>query len=148
MTAVEGRILGLDLGDKRIGLAVSDPLRMTAQPAGMLARRGPRADLRALAALVQERGVVQVVIGYPLLMSGEAGTRAQGAVAFAEALRAQLPGVKVELWDERLSTVEVQRTLIAADVSRRKRRLVIDSLSAVLILQGFMDRNSAAAPTP
>lgn len=141
MTQREGRILGLDLGSVRIGLALSDPLGMTAQPAGMLRRRGPRADIEALAALVREQAVVRVVVGYPLLMNGEAGNAAKDAEAFAARVRARISGVPVELWDERWTTKEAERTLIAADVSRRRRRQVVDSLAAVLILRGFMDRH-------
>ena len=134
-------MLGIDLGTVRIGLALSDPLGITAQPAGVLRRRGPRADLEALAALVRDREVTRIVVGYPLLLSGEAGIAAKEAEEFAGRFRERLPGVPIDLWDERWTTKEVERTLIAADVSRRKRRQVVDSLAAVLILQGFMERH-------
>jgi putative Holliday junction resolvase len=134
----------LDLGDVRIGLAISDELGLTAQPAGVYTRRSARADLDALATLVAERDIRAIVVGLPLLLSGEPGARAQAAQAFAEHLRGRLPDMPVELWDERLTTAEAQRTLIAADVSRRRRREVVDSMAAVLILQGYLDRQPQA----
>jgi putative Holliday junction resolvase len=145
--AAPGRTLGIDLGDVRIGLALSDLLGVTAQPAGVLVRKNAKADLAALVQLVETHDAVRVVIGLPLLLSGEAGTRARDAEAFATALRAMLPGVAVDLWDERLTTKEAERTLIAADVSRKARRRVVDSLAAVLILQNYMDRH-ASPPAP
>jgi len=143
-----GRTLGIDLGDVRIGLALSDPLGVTAQPAGVLARKNGKADLEAIAGLVATHAAVRVVVGLPLLLSGEAGTRARDAEAFAAALQQRLPDTAVELWDERLTTKEAERAMIAADVGRKRRREIIDSLAAVLILQGYMDRRQASPPGP
>ncbi len=144
-----GRILALDLGDVRIGLALSDPLGITAQPLPHLTagKLGTRRLAGKVAQEARRREAVEVVIGLPLLLSGEEGVRAEKAREFAETLQPMLPGVVVHLWDERLSTVEVERVMIAGNVRRDRRRQKVDSLAAVLILQGFMDARSAAAPT-
>jgi putative Holliday junction resolvase len=134
-----GRILGLDLGQVRIGLALSDALRLTAQPLGSLRRDGLRSDLGRLGGLVAEHGVVRIVVGLPLLLSGTRGAAAASALAFAEKLRGHLPAVEVDMWDERLTTAEAERMLIDADVRRSKRKLVRDTLAAVLILQNYLD---------
>ncbi len=123
----------------RIGLALSDPLGMTAQPLQVLERRGPRKDLRRLAALVREHEVSTVVVGLPRKLSGEEGRSAAEARELAEGLGRELPGVRVALWDERLTTVEATRTMTEGKVSREKRKRVVDVLAAVLILQGYLD---------
>ena len=143
MSGTPGRILAVDLGDRRLGLALSDGLGITAQPAGTLTSHGRAKDVREVRELVKQRGVVQVVIGDPLHLSGKVGARAEQARSFAQALASSLSGVDVELWDERLTTAQVERELIVANVSRRKRRQVVDSLSAVLILQSYLDARSA-----
>ena len=130
-------MLALDLGDARIGLAVSDELGITAQPLGYLASTSKRADLHAIAMLVEEREVTRVVVGYPLLLSGEEGSRACEARETAERLRKTLV-VPVELWDERLTTAQAERELVGDGVRRSRRRKVIDSLAAVLILQSWL----------
>ncbi len=130
-------MLALDLGDKRIGLALSDELGITAQPAGFLERTGDRATLEAIAKLVAERGVSHVVVGHPLLLSGAEGTRALAARETVGRLR-EVVSVPVDLWDERLTTAQAERELISDGVRRRKRRKVIDSLAAVLILQSWL----------
>jgi putative Holliday junction resolvase len=140
-----GRVLAIDLGDVRVGLALSDPLGITAQPFETLERRGERQDLDRLAEHVQRNDVRRVVVGLPLLMSGEEGTRARGAREFAARLAARLGQVQVELWDERLTTVQAERALLAGDVRRRKRREVVDRLAAVLILQSWLDARAATA---
>ena len=123
----------------RIGLALSDALGVTAQPAGVLRRNGLARDLASLTAYIRSHEVERVVVGYPLRLSGEAGPEAARAQAFAGRLRDRLGDVPVDLWDERLTTAEAQRTLVAADVSRRRRREVVDAMAAALILQGWMD---------
>ena len=147
-TSSPGRILALDLGDVRIGLAVSDPLGITAQPLPhMLAGKlGTRRLAGKVAAEARRHEAVEVVIGLPLLLSGEEGTRAAKAREFAATLEPMLPDMPVHLWDERLSTVEVERIMIAGNVRRDRRREKIDSLAAVLILQGFLDARSAVDP--
>jgi putative Holliday junction resolvase len=132
-----GRILGLDLGEVRIGVAISDPDQRLAVPLGTV-HTGAPADLKAIAALVSENDVTAVVVGYPLLLSGEAGARAHLAEGFAEALRAVL-GIPVVLQDERLSTVEADRALTAAGADGRERRRMIDRSAATVILQAFLD---------
>lgn len=134
------RFLALDLGSVRIGLALSDALGLTAQPLGALERVGPRKDLDRLARLVHEHGVTRVVIGLPLRLSGEEGSGSAAAREFADRLRHRLgETIEIELWDERLSTVEAERTLISAQVSRKRRRQVVDSLAAALILQSYLE---------
>ena len=139
MTGDRPRILGIDPGEARIGLALSDPLGITAQPLGCLNCIGPRKDLNRIAALVREHEAETVVIGLPRLLSGDEGQAAAGSRLLAQGLGRRLPGVRIELWDERLTTVEAERTMISADVKRRERRAVVDTLAAVLILQGYLD---------
>jgi putative pre-16S rRNA nuclease len=133
----EGPALGLDLGDARIGVAVSDDERRLAVPVGTV-RTGAPADLRAIAALVTERAATLVVVGHPLLLSGEAGERAHHAERFAEALRSFLE-IPVVLQDERLSTVEAERSLREAGASGRERRRAVDRSAAAVILQSYLD---------
>ncbi len=135
--AESGRILGLDLGDVRIGVAISDPDRRVAVPLGTV-RTGAPADLKAVAALVEENDITLVVVGHPFLMSGVPGTRARHAEGFAEALRAFLE-VPVVLHDERLSTVEADRALKEAGASSRERRRTVDRSAAAVILQSYLD---------
>ena len=135
--AEPGRVLGLDLGDARIGVAISDDGRRVAVPLGTV-RTGAPSDVRAIADLVAEHGVTLVVIGHPLLLSGEAGERAHLAERFAEALRLLL-AVEVVLQDERLSTAEANRALREAGASGRDRRRAIDRSAATVILQAWLD---------
>ena len=138
MTARRARVLALDLGTARIGLALSDPLGVTAQPSGKLDRRALKRDLGSIVDLVREHEVATVVIGHPLLMSGEAGTRAKDAEAFAAKLRDAVP-CPVVLWDERLTTVQATRALLEGDVRRSRRREVVDAAAATLLLQSWLD---------
>ena len=133
-----GRILGLDFGSHRIGAAVSDPLGITAQPLAALRRQGDRKDLEAIAAIVREYSVDAILIGLPLHMDGEEGTQAKRARLFAEKVRERLE-VPVEMWDERMTTVQAERHLIASGVRREKRKEIRDSLSAVFLLQSVLD---------
>lgn len=135
-----GRALGLDLGDARIGVAISDPARRLAVPLGTI-RTGPPADLRAIAALVEEHGATIVVVGHPLLLSGAAGARAHHAERFAAALGDTLD-VPVVLQDERLSTKEAERALRAAGRDARSSRRAVDEAAATVILQAFLDARS------
>ncbi len=136
-----GRVLGLDLGDVRIGVAISDERRRLAVPLGTV-RAGAPQDLRAIAELVREQDVSLVVVGHPLSLSGERGEAARRAEAFAEALRAALP-VPVELQDERLSTVEADRALREAGARGRRRRRAVDRSAATVILQAYLDAHPA-----
>ena len=143
MTAEQRRILALDLGDVRIGVALSDPLRITAQPLEPLRRVGPRKDLAAVARLIEQHGAETVVIGLPLLLSGDEGPRAAMAREFAAGLERRLQRIRIVLWDERFTTVEAERAMIADGVRRAKRRDVVDGLAAVLILQSFIEATYA-----
>lgn len=143
MSEHAGRVLAVDLGDVRIGLALSDSLGIIAQPLDTLRAVGARADANAICRVVEEHEVTTVVIGLPLLMSGEEGSRATAARAFAERLRRRLHGVSVELWDERLTSVSAQRTMVAGGTRRARRKQKADALAAMLILQGFLDARSA-----
>ncbi|AHF07442.1 Holliday junction resolvase RuvX [Desulfitobacterium metallireducens] len=130
------RIMGLDFGERTIGVAISDELLWTAQ--GIKTIRRSKAEIDELAELIDKYEVREIVLGYPKNMNGTLGPRAQLSEEFSELLqeRFQLP---VKLWDERLSTVAAQRSLIEADVSRAKRKKVIDKMAAVFILQGYLD---------
>jgi len=133
-----GRVLGLDVGSKRIGIAVSDLLGITAQGLETLQRQNKRLDFEKLAKVVEEFGITQIVVGYPLRMSGEEGVQAEKMRRFAEELRGrfQLP---VHLWDERLTSAEANRLLRETDMSIRRRGQVVDQMAAVLILQSWME---------
>ena len=134
-----GSLLGLDLGTKTIGIAVSDPDRKLAAPVVTIARARFASDAERLLKLAEERHVVGFVLGLPLNMDGSEGPRAQATRAFARNL-AKLTALPIALWDERLSTAAVERVLIEADASRRKRKAVIDQHAAAYILQGALDR--------
>ncbi len=133
-----GRVLSLDLGSRTIGLAVSDPLGLTAQGLDTIRRNGRRNDFDALNDVVRKFEVKQMVIGWPLHMSGDEGRQSQKAAAFAAELREHFR-LPVHLWDERLTTAEAQRVLRSSDMSIQRRGMVIDRLAAVLILQSWLD---------
>jgi putative Holliday junction resolvase len=142
---VRGALLGLDLGTKTIGVATSDPDRRLATGVETVAHKTFSADADRLMALAGERKVVGFVLGLPINMDGSEGPRAQSTRAFARNLarRTELP---IALWDERLSTAAVERDLIAADASRKKRAAVIDQHAAMYILQGALDRLQRMRP--
>jgi len=132
------RIMALDVGDKTIGVAVSDELGITAVPVTVI-KRGPseEADLKAVEDIVGEYGVSRVIVGIPIMLSGEPGIQAEKVRAFVEKLAKRLR-VPIETWDERLTTAEAEKVLLAGDASRAKRRKVIDKLAATLILQSYL----------
>jgi putative Holliday junction resolvase len=134
-----GKLLGLDLGSKTIGVAISDSLRFTATPLETIARTKFTADAERLAALVAENAAVAFVLGLPLNMDGSEGRRVQSTRTFARNLAAKV-ALPIAFWDERLSTAAVDRMLIAADTRRDRRAEVVDKLAAAYILQGFLDR--------
>jgi len=134
----DGRVLGLDVGSKRIGIAVSDPLGITAQGLETLQRQNKRLDFERLAKLIERHQVVQIVVGYPLRMSGDEGVQAEKMQRFAQELRQRF-GLPVHLWDERLSSAEANRLLRETDMSIRRRGQVVDQMAAVLILQSWME---------
>ena len=132
------RILAIDLGTRRIGLALSDPTRSVAVPLRTLAHRERAQALAAIAALAGEHEVGRIVVGWPRNMDGTSGRAAKYAEAFAEALR-RLVTVPVGLWDERLSTAAVTREMIAADLTRKRRGEIVDRSHSSCILQGCLD---------
>ena len=134
-----GALIGLDLGTKTIGVATSDPDRRLATAVETIARKAFTADAARILALAAERKAAGFVLGLPVNMDGSEGPRAQSTRAFARNL-AQLTELPIALWDERLSTAAVERELIAADVTRAKRKAVVDQHAAVFILQGALDR--------
>ena len=134
-----GVLVGIDLGSKTIGVAASDPERKLAMGIETIGRREFSADAERLLALAAERKAIGFILGLPLNMDGSEGARAQATHAFARNL-SRLTKLPIALWDERLSTVAVERELIAADVSRAKRAAVIDQHAAAFILQGALDR--------
>jgi putative Holliday junction resolvase len=134
-----GALIGLDLGTKTIGVAVSDPDRKLAAGVETIARKAFTADAKRLLDLASERGAVGLVLGLPINMDGSEGPRAQSTRAFARNL-AKLTELPIALWDERLSTAAVERELIAADASRARRAAIIDQHAAAYILQGALDR--------
>ena len=134
-----GALIGLDLGTKPIGVAVSDPDRRLATGVGTIQRKAFKADAARLFAIAAERNAVGFVLGLPINMDGSEGPRAQSTRAFARNF-SQLTALAIALWDERLSTAAVERELIANDVSRARRAEVIDQHAAIFILQGALDR--------
>lgn len=132
------RWLGLDVGERRIGVAISDPLGLTAQRLTLLERREPNADVQAVARLAGDHAAAGIVVGLPLTMRGEVGPQAQRVMVFVEALRGAVP-CEVHVVDERLTTVQSERALLAVDTPRRKRKQMIDQLAAQLILQSYLD---------
>ena len=135
----DGPLIGIDLGEKTIGLAVSDVRRRIASPLEALRRRKFAADAEALRGIAAARGARGFVMGLPLNMDGSQGARAQASRAYGRRLARTL-ALPVAFWDERLSTAAVQRPLIAADASRRRRAAVVDKMAAAYILQGALDR--------
>ena len=132
---LDGRIMGLDVGDKTIGVAVSDLMGLTAQGVKTI---GKKKDIEELKAIIKEKQVNKIVSGLPKNMNGTLGPQGEKVIKFCELVKAET-GIDVEFWDERLSTVAAERSLLEADVSRQKRKKVIDMLAAVIILQGYLD---------
>jgi len=135
------RIAALDVGEARIGVAVSDELGLTAQGVGVVRRKGGRHDLEALRAMLDPYAPERVVVGLPLNMNGTEGPQAERVRRFAARVGEHL-GVPIEFWDERLTTFAAERALIEADVRRERRREVVDKVAAVIILQGYLERPS------
>lgn len=130
--------MGLDVGSKTVGVALSDPTGTFGQSFCVLRRTSDRRDMARLSSIIDENEVMQVVVGLPKNMDGSLGESAARACKFAEALQART-SVPVVTWDERLSTVSAERTLIEADVSRRRRKSLVDSVAATIILQSYLD---------
>lgn len=135
------RTAALDVGEARIGVAVSDELGITAQGVGVVRRVGGKRDLEAVGALLAPYAPGRLVVGLPLNMNGTEGPQAARVRRFADQMATHL-GLPLEFWDERLTTVAAERVLVEADMSRRRRREVIDQVAASLILQGYLARHS------
>jgi putative Holliday junction resolvase len=134
------RTMGLDIGSQTIGVAISDELGITAQGLKTLKRRSMEDDLKEIAIMVGQFEIEKIVVGLPKNMNGTLGKQAEIVLRWIEILTDKIP-VPVVTWDERLSTVGASRILLEADLSRRKRKKVIDKLAAVLILQGYLDQS-------
>lgn len=132
------RVMGLDIGERRIGVAVSDPLGWTAQGIEVVDRKRYPDWLSRITQLVEEYEVAVIVVGFPRNMDGTVGPRGEACKETSEMLEKRL-GIPVRLWDERLSTAAAERSLLAADMSRAKRKKVIDRVAASWILQGYLD---------
>ena len=137
-----GRTVAFDIGEKRTGAAITDDLYITAQPLGVRERVGYRTELAWARELMERYEIERIVVGHPITMSGQRGERALACESVAQKLARDL-GLEVTLWDERLTTAEAERTLIAADVSRAKRKKVIDQMAAQLILSSWMGARGA-----
>ena len=145
-------MIGLDVGDRRIGVAAADGLGLTAQGLPTIERRKPEEDLDRVVAVIKDRKASTLVVGLPRNMDGSYGFQAEKVRGFVEALlsrvgTAGLAEPKVVYWDERLTTVAADRTLLEADLSRKKRKVAVDKLAAVFILQGYLDRINGACYT-
>jgi len=139
------RVIGLDVGDRRIGVALSDPLGFTAQRLTVLERTRVSQDVEAVRVLVERHGVQTVVVGLPLTMRGERGPQAQKVASFSDELRRRL-AIPIEFIDERLTTVQGSRALQEIGTRGRKRKAVIDQVAAQLILQQYLDMAREAPP--
>jgi putative Holliday junction resolvase len=134
------RIMGLDLGTHTVGIAISDELGLTAQGLKTLGRKSMEKDFSEIAAIIRQFGIEKIVVGLPKNMDGSLGKQAEFVLKWIEALEDNIQ-VPVVTWDERLSTVGATKVLLEADLSRKKRKKVIDKLAAVLILQGYLDQS-------
>jgi putative Holliday junction resolvase len=134
----ETRALGIDYGDVRIGIAVSDLMGWTAQGVETIHRKSEEQDLARIGELIREYDVDRIVLGFPKNMNNTIGPRGEISQQFAETLKERF-GLPVTLWDERLSTMAAERMLVSADVSRKKRKQVIDKMAAAIILQNYLD---------
>nr|WP_129597687.1 Holliday junction resolvase RuvX [Anaerophilus nitritogenes] len=132
------RTMGLDVGDKTIGVAVSDAMGMIAQGVETIRRVGKKADYKRLQELIEEKCVTKIVVGLPKNMNGTLGPQGEKVLSFVEGLNNRFK-VEIILWDERLTTVAAERTLIEGDVRRENRKKVIDMVAATYILQGYLD---------
>lgn len=142
MRAMPGRMLGLDLGERRIGVAISDELGLIASPLTMVPRQGP--VVRDVRALIARYGIVRVIVGMPMGLSGREGPQAASIRAYAESIREEL-GVPLDYWDERMTTSIAEQHLIASGVRRDKRKQQIDAVAAAVMLQGYLDRERMRA---
>ncbi|MBN2255587.1 MAG: Holliday junction resolvase RuvX [Deltaproteobacteria bacterium] len=132
------RILCIDYGDRRIGVAVCDELGLTAQGLATIVRKDMKSDLDAIGAYIDEYHIEEIVVGYPVMLDGTEGVQCEKVNRFVRTLQSRF-SLSVSTWDESLSTKEAERILIEANMSRKKRKQVVDKLAAVIILQGYLD---------
>ncbi|MGH9515183.1 MAG: Holliday junction resolvase RuvX [Terriglobales bacterium] len=142
--ALKPRVLGLDVGSRRIGIAISDPLGLTAQGLPTLFRQNKRLDFEQLAKIITDYQVSEIVVGYPLRLSGAEGIQSEKMQLFAEELRKKF-ALTVHLWDERLTSTQANRLLRETDLSIKKRGQAVDRMAAILILQNWMEARLLAA---
>lgn len=135
---LSGRIMGLDVGDRTIGVAVSDLMGITAQGVTTIRRESKKKDIEELKKLIKEHNVKYIVSGLPKNMDGTIGPQSEKVIKFCDILKEET-GMEIDYWDERLTTVSAEKMLIDGDVSRKNRKKVIDKLAAVLILQNYLD---------
>lgn len=133
-----GRIMGLDVGDRTVGVAVSDLMGLTAQGVKTVRRESKKKDIAELVELIKLHQVNKIVSGLPKNMNGTVGPQAEKVKKFCDLLQEET-GIEIEYWDERLTTVAAERALIEVDMSRKKRKKVIDTVAATIILQGYLD---------
>ncbi len=132
------RVLGLDIGDKTIGVAVSDPLGFTAQGVTTIRRKNEEIDLKELITICKEYSVDTIVAGLPKNMNGTIGPQSEKVLAFCEVIKKEI-NIPIKMWDERLTTVAAHRVMLEADLSRAKRKKLVDKIAATYILQGYLD---------
>ncbi|NQT22712.1 MAG: Holliday junction resolvase RuvX [Candidatus Omnitrophica bacterium] len=132
------RVLGLDIGSKRIGVAVSDPLGITAQSLAVIKAESDQEIVEKLKPIINDQKVDEIVLGLPLNMNGTEGPQAKRVIEFCDFLKGEI-NIPVKLWDERMTTAQVERIMIEADVTRKKRKEKIDKLAAQVILQSYLD---------
>ena len=135
---IQGRILSIDYGEKRVGLAISDPLGFTAQGLKTVEQTKPEVLLNEIKKICEDRSVVTCIVGLPLLLSGEQGSQAKTVLGWIETLKVKIP-CPIKTWDERLSSKEVGRLMISQGLSRKKQKTKSDQLSAILILQNYLE---------
>lgn len=135
------RILGLDVGDRTIGVAISDPLGFTAQGITTIRRKSLQYDIDELKKICEEYSVENILVGLPKNMNGTVGPQGEKVLEFCEQLKEQIK-LPLEMWDERLTTVAAHKAMLEADLSRAKRKKIVDKMAATYILQGYLDRIS------
>ncbi|MCL5291350.1 MAG: Holliday junction resolvase RuvX [Actinobacteria bacterium] len=139
------RYLGLDIGSSRIGVAISDPFGRMAHPIDVIERDSRASEIEKIKGFVLEYEVKEIVVGLPITMGGETGRQAKMVTAYVATLEREV-GIPVKLWDERLSTVLVERAMVSSGVKRRKRKKTVDKLAAAVILQGYLDARGIKGP--
>lgn len=135
------RILGLDMGQKTIGVAISDPLGFTAQGLKTIYRKNKDQDITELKKICEEYSVEKIIVGLPKNMDNSIGFAGEKSLEFTELIKEQI-GIEIEMWDERLTTVAAHRAMLEGDLSRSKRKKIVDKIAAIFILQGYLDRIS------